>query len=123
MLQALKVPDLCLDIVLSLEIGAVVVTSRCQLRRFDSGMALPVAEDRARTAEGRAKTPSKRGRANPSAGHGQTLWVMNDALYAAAPLRKISRRADWHLSAPSRRAADIKVLSRRSMAHWSAICF
>ncbi|RCF49560.1 hypothetical protein C6C11_10625 [Aeromonas hydrophila] len=32
-LWALKVPDLSLDIVLSLEIGAVVVTSRCQLRR------------------------------------------------------------------------------------------
>ena len=32
-LQALKVPDLSLDIVLSLEIGAVVVASRCLLRR------------------------------------------------------------------------------------------
>ncbi|HAU4929028.1 hypothetical protein [Aeromonas hydrophila] len=32
-LWVLKVPDLSLDIVLSLEIGAVVVASRCLLRR------------------------------------------------------------------------------------------
>ncbi|WP_429041920.1 hypothetical protein [Aeromonas hydrophila] len=117
-LWALKVPDLSLDIVLSLEIGTVVVASRCQLRRFDSGMALPVAEDRARTAEGRAKTPSKGGRANPFAGHGRTRWVMNDALYAVEPLRKISRRADWRLSVASRRGGGyqgfIKVLDDAS---------
>ncbi|MGL6368310.1 hypothetical protein ACSZNB_00690 [Aeromonas hydrophila] len=123
MLQALKVPDLSLDIVLSLERCEVVVASRCLLQQPGIGMALPVAEERALTAEGRAKTPSKGGRANPSVGHGQTRWVINDALYAAAPLRKISRRADWRLSAASRGAADIKVLSRRLMAHWSAICF
>ncbi|MGL4783339.1 MAG: hypothetical protein ACRC25_08160 [Aeromonas hydrophila] len=122
-LQALKVPDLSLDIVLSLEIGAVVVASRCLLQRPGTGMALPAEGDSARTAEGRAKTPSKGGCANPSAGHGRTRWVMNDALYAAAPLRKISRRADWRLSAASRGAADIKVLSRCSMAHLPVVCF
>ncbi|MGR1198622.1 hypothetical protein [Aeromonas hydrophila] len=123
MLQALKVPDLCLDIVLSLERGTVVVASRCLLQQPGIGMALPVEGDSAPTAEGGAKTPSKRGRANPSAGHGRTRWVMNDALYAVEPLRKISRRADWHLSAASRGAADIKVLSRCSMAYQPVICF
>ncbi|QWL68898.1 hypothetical protein HQ397_01315 [Aeromonas hydrophila] len=123
MLWALKVPDLSLDIVLSLEIGAVVVASRCLLQRPGIGMALPAEGESAPTAEGRAKTPSKRGRANPSAGHAQTRWVMNDTLYAVEPLRKISRRADWYLSAASRGAADIKVLSRCLMTHWAAACF
>ena len=123
MLWALKVPDLSLDIVLSLERGAVVVASRCLLQQPGIGMALPAEGESVPTAKGGVKTSSKRGCANPSAGHGRTRWVMNDALYAAAPLRKISRRADWHLSAASRRAADIKVLSRCSMTHWPAICF
>ncbi len=122
-LWALKVPDLSLDIVLSLEIGAVVAASRCLLPRPGTGMALPTEGESVPTAEGGAKTPSKRGCANPSAGHGRTRWVMNDARYAAAPLRKISRRVDWRLSATSRGAADIKVLSRCLMAHCPAICF
>ncbi|WP_346814785.1 hypothetical protein [Aeromonas hydrophila] len=50
-LCALKVLDLSLDIVLSLERGAVVVASRCLLQRPGIGMALPVAEERAPTAE------------------------------------------------------------------------
>jgi hypothetical protein len=122
-LQALKVLDLSLDIVLSLERGAVVVASRYLLQWPGIGMALPAEGESAPTAEGRAKTPSKGGRANPSAGHGRTRWVMNDALYAVAPLRKISRRVDWRLSAASRGAADIKVLSRCLMAHQTVICF
>ncbi|HGE8268548.1 TPA: hypothetical protein ACGD2I_003077 [Aeromonas hydrophila] len=116
-LWALKVPDLCLDIVLSLERGVVVVASRCLLQRPGIGMALPAEGESVPTAEGGAKTPSKGGCANPFAGHGQTLWVMSDALYAVEPLRKISRRVDWRSSATSRGAADIKVLSRRLMAH------
>ncbi|MCV3274760.1 hypothetical protein [Aeromonas hydrophila] len=123
MLQALKVPDLSLDIVLSLEIGTVVVASRCLLPRPGTGMALPAEGKSVPTAEGGAKTSSKGGCSNPPAGHGRTRRVMNDALYAAAPLRKISRRADWRLSAASRGAANIKVLSRCLMAHWLAICF
>ncbi|MFM4806569.1 hypothetical protein [Aeromonas hydrophila] len=123
MLQALKVPDLSLDIVLSLEIGTVVVASRCLLQRPGIGKALPAEGESVLTIEGRAKTPSKKGRANPSAGHGRTRWVMNDALYAATPLRKISRRVDWRLSAPSGGAVDIKVLSRCLMAHHPVICF
>ncbi|MBX9561883.1 hypothetical protein FKF73_04310 [Aeromonas hydrophila] len=115
--------DLSLDIVLSLERGAVVVASRCLLQRPGIGKALPAESESVPTAEGDAKTPSKGDRANPSAGHGRTRWVMNDALYAVAPLRKISRRVEWRSSAPSSRAADIKVLSRRSMAHQPAICF
>ncbi|HDU8489287.1 TPA: hypothetical protein RG418_000213 [Aeromonas hydrophila] len=123
MLQALKVPDLSLDIVLSLEIGAVVVASRCLLPRPGTGMALPAEGKSVPTIEGRAKTPSKKGRANPSAGHGRTRWVMNDALSAAAPLRKISRRVDWRSSPASRGAVDIKVLSRYLMANQLVICF
>ncbi|MCR3908082.1 hypothetical protein NUK47_04745 [Aeromonas hydrophila] len=123
MLWVLKVPNLSLDIVLSLEIGAVVVASRRLLQRPGIGMALPAEGESVPTAEGRAKTPSKGDRANPSAGHGRTRWVMNDALYAAVPLRKISRRVDWRSSAASRGAADIKVLSRCLMAHWPVTCF
>ncbi|MBL0561627.1 hypothetical protein [Aeromonas hydrophila] len=124
-LQVLKVLDLSLDIVLSLERGAGVVASRCLLQRPGIGMVLPAESESASTAttEGGAKTPSKGGYANPSAGHGQTRWVMSDALYAAAPLRKISRRADWRSSAASRGAADIKVLSRCSMTYQSVACF
>ncbi|WP_324017005.1 hypothetical protein [Aeromonas hydrophila] len=123
MLQALKVPDLSLDIVLSLERGAVVVASRRLLQRPGIGMALPAEGESVPTAEGGAKTPSKRGCANPSAGHIRTRRVMNDALYAVAPLRKISRRVDWHLSAASRGAADIKILSRCLMMNCSSACF
>ncbi|MGL5842345.1 MAG: hypothetical protein ACRCYK_11175 [Aeromonas hydrophila] len=122
-LWALKVLDLSLDIVLSLERGAVVVASRCLLQRPGIGKALPAEGDSVPTAEGRAKTFSKRGRANSSAGHGRTRWVMNDALYAVAPLRKISRRVEWRSLATSRGVADIKVLSRRSMAHLPVVCF
>ncbi|QNF25163.1 hypothetical protein FT673_15885 [Aeromonas hydrophila] len=89
-----KVPDLSLDIVLSMEIGAVVVASRCLLQRPGIGKALPAEGESVPTVEGRAKTSSEGFRANPPAGHGRTRWVMNDALYAAAPLRKISRRVD-----------------------------
>ena len=71
-LQALKVPDLSLDIVLSLERGAVVVASRCLLQWPGIGMALLAEGDSAPTAEGGAKTPSKGGRTNPSAGRGRT---------------------------------------------------
>ncbi|MGL6487791.1 hypothetical protein ACSZNF_12585 [Aeromonas hydrophila] len=48
---ALKVPDLSLDIVLSLEIGAVVVTSRCLLQRPGTGMVLPAEGESVPTAE------------------------------------------------------------------------
>ena len=58
-LQALKVPDLSLDIVLSLEIGAVVVASRCLLRRPSTGIALPAERNSALTVDGVQKHPAK----------------------------------------------------------------
>lgn len=118
-LQALKVPDLSLDIVLScLEPGA-----RRSCGRQPGGPALPAEGESAPTAEGGAKIPSKGGCANPFAGYGRTRWVMNDARYAVAPLRKISRRVDWRLSAQSRGAVDIKVLSRCLMVYQPDDCF
>ncbi len=58
-LQALKVPDLSLDIVLSLEIGTVVVASRCLLRRPSTGIALPAEGNSALTVDGVQKHPAK----------------------------------------------------------------
>ncbi|MGL6374254.1 hypothetical protein ACSZMY_11775 [Aeromonas hydrophila] len=85
MLQALKVPDLCLDIVLSLEIGAPAGAScggSTQAWRYRSQR---IARARPREEQ---KYLAKGDRANPSAGHGRTRWVMNDALYAVEPSEK-----------------------------------
>ncbi|WP_323876881.1 hypothetical protein [Aeromonas hydrophila] len=59
MLWVLKVLDLSLDIVLSLDLGAVVVASRRLLQRPGIGMALLAEGDSPLTVDGVQKHPAK----------------------------------------------------------------